>query len=153
MIWPILILVGVGVWYFTREGGVSRPSWLWVLAAGLLLLGFGGFGRHGGGMMGMGMRGGMMGRPGMMGGQGMMGGPGMMGGQGMMGGFAQAGWHFWAGVAVHALLIIGAIVVAVIAWRRTRSAEPAEVGILRMRLAKGEITPEEYDLLRQKLQG
>ncbi|HYF96381.1 MAG TPA: SHOCT domain-containing protein [Symbiobacteriaceae bacterium] len=152
--WPLLLLIGLGLWFAARrESAVSRSAWLWILAAGLLVMGFGGFGMGGpGGMMMMGARGGMMGMHGMMGGRG-----GMMGMHGMMGPqYGSWGWHGWVGMGLHALLIMGAIVVAYFAWKRTRSGAPLEseaMQVLRMRLAKGEITAEEFDLLRQKLQG
>ena len=154
LMWPVLLLIGLGIWFAARrEVVVSRSTWLWILAAGLLVIGFGGFGmgHHGGTMMGG--WGGMMGGPG-----GVTGMHGMMGGRGgyMTPQYGTWGWHAWVGMGLHALLIIGALVVAYFAWKRTRSAapaEPAEIQILRMRLAKGEITAEEFDLLHRKLQG
>lgn len=148
----LLFLIGLGVWHSTRQQPATRVNWPWILAGGLLVLGFGGFGMmgHRGGMMGMGMHGGMMGHR-----EGMMTPGGMMGHQDCMmtpGGGA-TGWQFWVGIGLHALLILGALVAAYFAWKRMRSAEPAEIQLLRMRLAKGEITADEFDLLRQKLQG
>ena len=146
MMWPLLLLIGLGVWFASRPQAAARGTWLWILAGGLLVFGLGGFGmmgRHAGMMMGGGMRGGMMGHRG-----------GMMGPGGMMTpGTGATGLHLWVGIGLHALLIVGALVAAYFAWKRMRSAEPAEIQLLRMRLAKGEITPDEYDLLKQKLQG
>lgn len=76
----------------------------------------------------------------------------VLGGMYMMGGMHYyAGWN-WLSVLVPAVLLIGglgAIIYALV--KRPDSGRTEEDQILRLRLAKGEITPEEYDLLREKL--
>ena len=79
---------------------------------------------------------------------------GMHGGHmGMRGGMMgmHGGFHF-----LFPLLIIGAIALGFYLWsRRQRRHHGCDEAMqaLRMRLAKSEITPEEYDVLKQKLQG
>lgn len=78
------------------------------------------------------------------GGWGMMG-PGMMGGGGMMGygfGFHPLAW----------LLLIAGIVLVVLAFTRRDGRSTESLEILRTRLAKGEITKEQFEELRQALQ-
>lgn len=95
----------------------------------------------------------LLGGLGMMGGWGMMG-PGMMGpwGAGRWGG----GWgHPFLG-GIFWLLIIGGIALVVASLVRQGSGIPAASGeapmdILKRRLAKGEITLEEYETLKREL--
>jgi putative membrane protein len=126
-------------------GTANRSTWLWVGVAVVLALValplFGMF-MHGGGMMG-GAWGPMMG--------------GMMGGGGLpmhrFGGWG-GGW-LWLGMAVRVLLFGGLIALVYSLVRRSAGyarPEAEELQILRLRLARGEITPEVYDALRQKLQ-
>lgn len=77
---------------------------------------------------------------------GMMG-PGMMG-RGMMGGYGFGGGF---GLLV-LLLLIGGIVLIVLGFTRkeTKPEEPLE--ILKRRLARGEITKEQFEELKQALQ-
>ncbi len=84
----------------------------------------------------------------LMGGWGMMG-PGMMG-RGMMGGWGY-GPGFGFGPLV-LLLFIGGLVLIVLAFTRKelKGEEPLE--LLKRRLAKGEITKQQFDELRQALQ-
>ena len=81
--------------------------------------------------------GGMMG-PGMMG-PGMMG-PGMMGGG--YGGFG----------LLTLLLLIGGVVLIVLAFTRREGRPDGALEILKQRLARGEITPEQYEELKKVLQ-
>lgn len=89
------------------------------------------------------------------GGWGWMMGPGMMGpgmmGLGLMGRWGWGwGWGGLVGLAVLLLLVAGVALVVVGLTRREPSSRPLE--ILRERLARGEITPEEYEGLRKLLQ-
>ena len=96
-------------------------------------------------VLGMTMGGfGMMG-PGMMG-PGMMG-PGMMGGGGMMGrGFGGFGLLTF-------LLLVAGVVLIVLAFTRREGRQPdGAIEILKQRLARGEITREQYEELKQALQ-
>ena len=78
------------------------------------------------------------------GGWGMMG-PGMMGGRGMMGyGF---GFHPLA-----FLLLIAGIVLVVLAFTRKEGRPADTLEILKTRLAKGEITKEQFEDLKRVLQ-
>lgn len=79
-----------------------------------------------------------------LGGRGWMMGPGMMG-PGMMG-----CWGWGWGVAVVLLLIAGVILVVLGLARREGTDSALE--ILRQRLAKGEISQEQYEELRRLLQ-
>ena len=77
---------------------------------------------------------------------GMMG-PGMMG-RGMMGGY---GWGGGFGLLVLALLVIGVVLILRgVTFKETKSEEPLDV--LKRRLARGEITKEQYEELKQTLQ-
>lgn len=60
-------------------------------------------------------------------------------------------WSWWGVVA--GLLVLA--VLGLVGYLAYRKGEPEseEQQILRLRLARGEITTEEYDLLRQKLNG
>jgi putative membrane protein len=95
----------------------------------------------------------------LLGGAGLMG-PGMMGpgmmGPGMMGGRWGAGWMPFAGGLFWILIIVGAVLVVTALMRR--EAQPPAPGaleppldILKRRLAKGEISLEEYERLKQEL--
>lgn len=77
------------------------------------------------------------------GGWGMMG-PGMMGGRGMM------GYGFGFGPLAFLLLIVGIVLVA-LAFMRKESKAGDSLEILKTRLAKGEITKEQFEELRQVL--
>ncbi|MGQ0550059.1 MAG: SHOCT domain-containing protein [Armatimonadota bacterium] len=92
----------------------------------------------------------LLGGMGMMGGWGMMGGPWSGGGWGWMGGMQLLGFLFW----VLVLVGVGFVVTSLV--RRDGAAPPAGPGeapleILKRRLAKGEITREEYDALKKEL--
>ena len=152
---------GFLVWYLVTHKE-QRLVWPWV-GLGVLALPLLGAGHlFGGGMMGRGgMGGGMMGRGGM--GQGMMGrggmGQGMMGrggmGHGMMSQLADTTW-WWVPMAIHAVIVIALVVIAVVVLvkvGRTIAKRNTPLGLLQMRLAKGEITAEEFESLRSKLQG
>jgi len=145
------------VWYLYKEQW--RPVWAWVVlglvALPVIGMGFGGWG----GMMGPAGFG-----PGMMNGRGMMGrggrfgfgGPGMMHNwAGRAAGSAALGRWWWVPLAVQAVVTIALVIVAVIVIRRLLKNRPAPadpVSLLKDRLARGEITPEEYDDLRQRLE-
>lgn len=77
------------------------------------------------------------------GGWGMMG-PGMMGGRGMM------GYGFGFGPLAFLLLIAG-IVLVVLAFARKEPKVDEPLGILKARLAKGEITIEQFEELKKAL--
>lgn len=78
---------------------------------------------------------------------GMMG-PGMMG-RGMMGGYG-GGFGGW-GLLTLLLVIVGVVlIVRGLAGRAPQADEP--LAILRQRLARGEITKEQYEELKQALQ-
>ncbi len=83
----------------------------------------------------------------LMGGWGMMG-PGMMG-PGMMGGWGY-GPGFGFGPLV--LLLIGGLVLIVLAFTRKEPKGEEPLELLKRRLAKGEITKQQFDELRQALQ-
>jgi|GEM_PF-6672522 len=135
------------VWYIFKQPVGERPAWGWVALGLLAVPGIGMlFGNHmmGGGMM-MSGRGGMMhgGRGGMMNGGGMM-----MGGRGML----MDGQYWWIGHAVLAALVVGAVILAwVLVQRYTKRNTP--LSVLQMRLAKGEISPEEFAAAKAQLQG
>lgn len=87
-----------------------------------------------------------------LGGWGWMMGPGMMG-PGMMGRWGWgAGWG-WGGVvgAVAVLLLVAGVVLVVLGLTRREGPDSA-LEILRQRLARGEISPEQYEELRKLLQ-
>jgi putative membrane protein len=98
----------------------------------------------------------VLGGMGMMGGGRMMG-PGMMSGPwagGRWGGGWGAGMHFIGGLFW--LLILVGIVLLITSAMRHQGAAPsgsaeAPLDILKRRLAKGEITREEYDALKKEL--
>ncbi len=81
--------------------------------------------------------GGMMG-PGMMG-------PGMMGGWGMGRGYGGFG-------LLTLLLLIGGVVLIVLAFTRREGRSDGALEILKQRLARGEITSEQYEELKKVLQ-
>jgi len=82
-------------------------------------------------------------------GGGMMG-PGGMMGRGMMGGYGWGGGFGIVPLLTLILLIAGVILVARGAIGRTpQSDEPLQ--ILRQRLARGEITPQQYEELKKAL--
>lgn len=85
----------------------------------------------------------------MWGGWGMMG-PGMMG-PGMMGGRWGPGAGFGFGPLV-LLLVIGGIVLIVLAFTRKEPRGEEPLGLLKRRLAKGEITGEQFEELKRALQ-
>lgn len=103
---------------------------LLVILGVIVLLPILGMALWGGGMMGPGMMG-----PGMMG-------PGMMG---------RSGWGGGPGGFLIVLLLIAGIALVVLGFTRRegRAEEPLE--ILKRRLARGEITREQYDELKQAL--
>lgn len=82
----------------------------------------------------------------------------VLGGMWTMGGYmgghmrGYSGWTGWTGwgwaVGLGLLILLGAA--GYLALRRGDS-DSEEMRILRLRLARGELTTEEYDLLRQKL--
>jgi len=82
--------------------------------------------------------GGMMG-PGMMG-------PGMMG-PGMMGGGGYGGFGL-----LTLLLLVAGVVLIVLAFTRREGRSDGALEILKQRLARGEITPEQYEELKKVLQ-
>ncbi|MDR7416421.1 MAG: SHOCT domain-containing protein [Armatimonadota bacterium] len=84
-----------------------------------------------------------------MGSWGWMMGPGMMG-PGMMGRWGSWGWGNVVGLLVVLVLVAG-IVLVVLGLTR-RETQDTALQILRQRLAKGEITPEQYEELRKLLQ-
>ncbi len=80
-----------------------------------------------------------------LGGYGMMG-PGMMGGYGMMGrGFGGFG-------LLTLLLLVAGVVLIVLAFTRREGRPDGALEILKQRLARGEITPEQYEELKKVLQ-
>lgn len=66
------------------------------------------------------------------------------------GGWSWNGWNLAGGIVM--LVGLGALGYAALR-RGSAEADSEELRILKLRLAKGEISPEEYDLLRQKLNG
>lgn len=84
------------------------------------------------------------------GGFGMMG-PGMMGGRGMMGGWSGGGFG-WGGLLFIALVIVGIVLIARGLLARPGTTSDGALEILRQRLAKGEITKEQFEELRKTLQ-
>jgi len=94
-----------------------------------------------------------------LGGMGMMGGWGM--GPGMMGPWAGGRWGWGGGMhllgGLFWLLILVGIVLLITSALRHQGAAPAggaqeaPLDILKRRLAKGEITREEYDALKKEL--
>ncbi len=80
---------------------------------------------------------------GMGGGWGMMG-PSMMGGRGMM------GYGFGLGPLAFLLLVVG-VVLVVLAFTRRDGKSDDTLPILRARLARGEITKEQFEELKQVL--
>lgn len=94
----------------------------------------------------------LLGGIGMMGGWGMMG-PGMMGG-----GWSGAPWAGggWVGMLFWLLILVGIVLVITSFVRREGPAAPggqdeAPLEILKRRLARGEITREEYDAIKKEL--
>ena len=82
-------------------------------------------------------------------GWGWMMGPGMMG-PGMMGRWGWGGgWGGFLGLLVLLLLVAG--VVLVVLGLSRRETQDTALDILRQRLARGEITPEQYEELRKLL--
>ena len=83
-------------------------------------------------------------------GQGM--GPGMMGPGGMMGGYGY-GRGFGGGLGLLTLvLLIGGVVLIVLAFTRREGRGDGALEILKQRLARGEITPEQFEELKKVLQ-
>lgn len=126
--WIIPLVLVIFLLDRPRSGRNTRP---WVLALLALLalpligMGFMGGGMHGGGWM-----------------------PGGMYGYG--GGW---GWNWW-NIAGGIVMMIGLGALGYALLRRGGAeADSEELQILKLRLAKGEISPEDYDLLRQKLNG
>ena len=93
-------------------------------------------------MMGMGMA--MMGR---MMGSGMMG-SGMMGRGGMMP--VGSWWAFQA--LLFWVLLLGSVVGVILLLRRTKGGASEAMAALQLRLAKGEISADEYEQVRRLLQ-
>lgn len=87
-------------------------------------------------MMGMGMA--MMGR--------------MMGSGGMMGGMMPVGswWAFQA--LLFWALLLGSVVVVILLLRRTKGGASEAMAALQLRLAKGEMSADEYEQVRRLLQ-
>lgn len=85
-----------------------------------------------------------------LGGFGMMG-PGHMFGRGMMGGWYGGGGFGWMGLLILVLVIAGVIlIIRGLAGRTPAASEPVE--ILKQRLARGEITKDQYEDLKKALQ-
>ncbi len=93
----------------------------------------------------------MMGGYGGYGGYGMMGG-GMMGGYGMMGAYPGYGMGYTGGFGFLFLLIIIAVVVIVYYSSKGKKPVSSAKEVLNMRLAKGEITMEEYKELLEAVE-
>ncbi|MGE5674536.1 MAG: hypothetical protein ACM3XM_11745 [Mycobacterium leprae] len=151
---PVVILL----YFLVERNGKFGSNWGWILIAllGLPLVG----------MLFMGGRGGY----GMMGGRG---GYGMMGGRGFGRGYGPGmmqGWgagnapnalvntspvFFWVRAALCVLFVIALIVLAFVAIKRFSASRPARedeaVRELRMRLARGEVSAEEFEVALQKL--
>ncbi|HEY3363486.1 MAG TPA: SHOCT domain-containing protein [Symbiobacteriaceae bacterium] len=148
--------------------GQRLSKWTWALVAlfalpfvGMLLVycvgGFGGpFGGRYGGPLGsmMGPGGGAYRGPGFPGGP-----MGSMMGPGFGYGYGYGGAGAWVGMA---LVLVGIGLVAYFLYKRSKAAPDAApeaiegddaLRHLRMRLAKGEISPEDFDVLQQKLKG
>jgi putative membrane protein len=76
----------------------------------------------------------------------------------MMWYYGGAGWVGWLGMALSMIVFWGAIILLVV-WAVRSSSHPAEprsstaLNILQERLAKGEITPEEYNQRKLLIQG
>jgi len=95
----------------------------------------------------------------LLGGMSMMGGRYMMG-PGMMGGGWSAGRWGWGGMHLlggffRLLVLVGVVLLITSALRRQGAISPgtaeAPLDILKRRLAKGEITREQYDELKKEL--
>jgi len=86
-----------------------------------------------------------------LGGWGWMMGPGMMG-PGMMGRWGWGGWGWGGLVGVLVVLALVAGVVLVTLGVVRRDTQDSALEILRQRLARGEITAEQYEELRRLLQ-
>lgn len=69
----------------------------------------------------------------------------------MMGGGMVWGYGGWLGMIIGLLLIIGLVAGVAFTVTRDRPVQDAPLETLRVRLARGEITPEEYDHLRTLL--
>jgi len=153
--------VALLVWYMVKHQE-QRPTWVWIVL-GLLALPVVGMFFGGYGMMG-GFGGGGMLFPGHMnfGGPGFGGpgpgtwggGSGMMGGwdgQGIMGSFG--GNYWWVAMAVRAVLFIAGITLVYFLAKNYWNPAPAgtPLATLQMRLAKGEITADEFEALKEKL--
>src|SRR3989304_4237636 len=80
-----------------------------------------------------------------LGGFGGMMGPGMMG-PGMMGGGG------YGGFGLLTLLLVAGVVLIVLAFTRREGRSDGALEILKQRLARGEITPEQYEELKKVLQ-
>lgn len=150
--------VALLVWYMGNHQE-QRPAWVWIvvglLALPLFGMFFGGYGIMGGGY---GYDHGMMGfrGPGGFGGGGLAPGapgqaPGTWGGPGYMG--IYGGTYWWVAMAIQALLFIGGITLVYFLVQRNWKPAPAvtPLGTLQMRLAKGEITGDQFEELRKKL--
>jgi len=84
---------------------------------------------------------------------GMMG-PGMMGGAGANGMAALTSPWYWVGwVFVLALLVllISAVVWMIRATRRSTPAPETALNILQRRLARGEVSPEQFETIKRQL--
>lgn len=73
----------------------------------------------------------------------------------MMGGFGMGmhgywGWN-WSGLVLAFVVIAGLAVAAYFVLKRSGNQESEAEQILRLRLAKGEISPEEYNRLHETL--
>lgn len=82
------------------------------------------------------------------GGMGGMMGPGMMGGRGMMGGWYGGGG--WGGLLFLVLVIAGVVLITRGLLDKGGRADDA-LAILRQRLARGEITTEQFEELKRAL--
>jgi len=69
----------------------------------------------------------------------------------MMGGGMMWGYGGWLSVITGLVLIIGLVTGVAYIVARGRQGQDAPLETLRVRLARGEITPEEYDRLRKVL--
>ena len=84
-------------------------------------------------------------------GMGMMG-SGMMGRGGMMGGMMPMVWWWALQALLFWGLVLGSVVVVILLLRRTKSGASEAMAALQLRLAKGEMSADEYEQVRRLLQ-
>lgn len=84
------------------------------------------------------------------GGMGGMMGPGPMAGRGMMGGWYGGGGWGWGGLLFLGLIIAGVVLITRGLLDKAGRTDEA-LAILRQRLARGEITTEQYEELKRAL--